>query len=223
MAEIAHLLILIRPKESGPFLRDTACGGVESSEAAEITSRLFELIKDYFPKWQWPDSESHLRNWQVPSDSIHRVQHSEESDDEFRERLQLLDSRTQRQTRKEAEWIQYAFIVYRSLRCLNHASKHGRCMHGSVEGVKYDFSPRRLYEYIWMCLYQGLDQRCWKVEAEQPPPDLEAIPLAEWYTKKAGAIIKEIRTRWDQGEELRKLVPLWNVDEISRLHSHLSS
>jgi hypothetical protein len=163
------------------------------------------------------------RNWQVPSDSIHRVQHSEESDDEHRERLQLLDTRTQRQTQKEAEWIQYAFIVYRSLRYLNHASKHGRCMHGSVEGVKYDFSPRRLYEYIWMCLYQGLDQRCWKVEAEQPPPDLEAIPLAEWYTKKAGAIIKEIRTRWDQGEELRKLVPLWNVDEISRLHSHLSS
>jgi hypothetical protein len=200
MDTTTKLLILICHDKSNSFLQlvDTINN---KDKAAEITERLFDIIRDSF-EWRWPNSESHLSNRRFPDDSDKRQQDPKEDDHQYRERLQLVETWPQRQTQDQADWIRYATIVTNTLVFLSDQPGNGTTMGGSHDGHRYYLNQRKFYHYIWMCLCQGYGPRAWQIRPEQPPESLGGPELTRWYTREAKAILERVRTKWEDGTDL---------------------
>jgi hypothetical protein len=143
MDTTTKLLILICHDKSNSFLQLVDTNN-DKDKAAEITERLFDIIRDSF-EWRWPNSESHLSNRQSPDDSDKRQQGPKEDDHQYRERLQLVETWPQRQTQDQADWIRYATIVTNTLVFLSDQPGNGTTMGGSHDGHRYYLNQRKFY------------------------------------------------------------------------------
>jgi hypothetical protein len=63
----------------------------DKDKVANITECLFNIIEKSF-EWRWPDSESHLSKRQFPDDSDARQRDPKEDDNQYHERLQLVET-----------------------------------------------------------------------------------------------------------------------------------
>ena len=191
------------------------------TDVTAITTLFYEIIKDEF-QWYWPDSESHMCNAAPPKDSeACRQRGPKEHDDAYRERLQLIDTRPQRNAQEQADWIRHATIVTNTLRFLSDKSSLGEIMKGDHEGHRYAFNPKRLYEYMWMCLHQGFGPGAWRIQPDEPPEDIKGRELTLWYTQTAENTLERVRTKWEQGENLDAQFASPTIEEISLMCQHL--
>lgn len=193
---------------------------LEPEESDTITKRLFEIIEDQYV-WPWPNFESHIRNRTVAFDIVDRVWYPDGSYSQWHERQQKLDIWPQRQAQEECGWIKRAMIITRTLHFLAKQSEGGFPMRGCREGRRYYFAPRDLYEYMWMCLNQGLGVRAWKQEPPQPPDDLQDCQKPGWYTQEAARIEEEVRSKWEQGEALEDQIPGWTREGLLAMDNTL--
>lgn len=191
------------------------------TDVTAITTLFFETIKDEF-QWHWPDTKSHLCN-RAPSQDLeaYRQRDPKEHNDAYHERLQLIDTSPQRNAKEQADWIRHATIVTNTLRFLSDKFSLGEIMKGDHEGRRYAFNPRRLYEYTWMCLHQGLGPRAWMIQPDEPPEDIKGSELTLWYTETAENTLERVRTKWEQGEDLDAQFASPTIKEISLMYQHL--
>ncbi|KAM0714528.1 hypothetical protein Q7P37_009824 [Cladosporium fusiforme] len=213
MDDTAKLLILTSHNPSGPQLR--LPDELDKSEADELSNCLFGIIEDKF-EWIWPNCESHLHNCQLLMNPVACTRDPDEDDDEYRDRLQLSDAAPRRRTEEEAEWIKYAMVVRRTLQFLTaQFDIDGESMRGLYKGHCYHFNPRRVYEYMWTCLNQGLGPQGWEAQPQQPPKHLQDLEIAQWYASQAEKIEKQVRTKWDQGECLAAQISCRSVGDLT--------
>lgn len=203
MEDTEKILGLTCRSKSGLMLR-IEHALLDKDMAATIAQRFFNIIK-HQTGWCWPDSESHMRNCRSAIGRISRVGDPEENDDDYRERLHSMEVWPQRYTQEEAEWIEYAIIIAKTLRFLTDQSGNGVSLKGLHEGRPYYFDPNRFYRYMWMCLMEGLGVETWVVQPQQPPAHLGDRARADWYTREAERIVKRVRADWNKGQSLASL------------------
>lgn len=211
MEPTKKILFLTKPNDSTPWMHLADCF-LDLEEAADLTKCLLSILESY-ATFSWPDSRSHLRDRRVPMNIIGRLQDPTEDDDQYRERLRLIDAAPQRETDGEAEWLKCAMIVSAALSLMAKQGPHGTTRF-SDKGRLYSFNPRRFYNYMWICLHEGRGTAAWIVEPPQPPENLDNDQMADWYAKKAEAIVTQVRTRWNQGVCLRTLLLHWAPSDM---------
>jgi hypothetical protein len=180
----------------------------DKDKVAEMTERLFKIVHGNF-KWRWPDSESHLSKCQSPDDSDARQRDPKEDDDQYRKRLQLVETLRQRETQVQADWIRYATIVTKTLVFLSDQSALGTTMRGFHEGSRNYFEQRTLYHYMWMCFCQGNGPGLWQEWPQKPPESLAGRELTCWYKREVEGVLERVRTEWENGIDLDTLFPGW--------------
>ena len=103
---------------------------------------------------------------------------------------------------------------YEYLRFLTNQSQNGPKMRGTVNGRRYYFDPKSLYEYMWICLNEGLGVRVWKTRPQMPPKDSPEESQALWYSRTAEKVEEQVRTKWNQGEGLGDQIPRWTLENL---------
>jgi hypothetical protein len=211
MEPAKDILLLTRPNGSTPWMH-LADYLLDLEKAAGLTKCLLGII-EHDATFVWPDSMSHLRNRHVPTNNIGRIQDPTEDDDEYRERLCLIDAAPRRETNEEAEWLKSAIIVSAALSFMANQGPHGTTRF-TDKGCLYFFDPRKFYNYMWICLHEGRGTAAWIIEPPQPPEHLNNDQMADWYAKKAEAIVTQNRASWNQGVCLRTLLLRWAPSDM---------
>jgi hypothetical protein len=206
MEPAKNILLRTRPNGSTPWMR-LPDWELDLENATDLTKYLLSNI-EHHATFRWPDSISHRYSRYVPRNLTLRIQDPTEDNDQYRERLRLIDATPQRETDEEAAWLKCAIIVSAALSFMTEQERHGTTRFED-KGILYFFDPRKFYNYMWICLNQGQGTKAWEIKPPQPPKDLGNDEMANWYAGKAEAIVTEVRARWDEGVYLRLLLLRW--------------
>ena len=211
MEPAKKILFLTKPNGSTPWMH-LVDDFLDPEKATDLTNCLLSMLEPY-ATFIWLDSKSHLPHRCVPMNIIGQIQDPTEDNDQYREGLRLIDAAPQRQTDEEAEWLKCAIIVSAALSFMAKQGPHGNTRF-SEKGRLYYFNPGRFYNYMWICLHEGCGTSAWIIEPPQPPEDLDDDQMADWYVKKAEAIVTQVRARWNQGMWLRTLLLRWAPSDM---------
>ncbi|KAB8212772.1 hypothetical protein BDV33DRAFT_186185 [Aspergillus novoparasiticus] len=203
---LVRLLKLVKPKSDGPFMRlaDTL---LEDEEAEEVTRQMYDIIRSSYTLEE-PDHTSHRK---ALEESLEyrvtlRIRDPEETDEDYLNRMDRVNTWPARSTATEAKWIWRAQVVIRAMKFA-----HENTIWDSA-GVSREwvcrFRPKDFYEYSWICLREGQGVRAWNYYG-QPPPlppnELSTQEEAEWYYKAAERDQGRILALWHEGQELQHI------------------
>ncbi|KAI3120540.1 hypothetical protein CBS147326_9424 [Penicillium roqueforti] len=198
----ATLLELVRPKDSGPFMRleDTL---LEDEEADKVTKQIYDIIQSEYPLEE-PDHKRHRTALEMsPEYNLRRERDPTETDEEHLDRIKRKNTWPARSTAAEAKWIWRAQVVIRAMKFLH---EHGGC--DSARISSWPFRPTDFYEYSWICLREGQGVKAWNFYGQPPPLPPKGLTVheeAEWCYKAAESDQEKILAEWHKGEELEVL------------------
>jgi len=188
-------------EEGKPFLRvvDTI---LDLEEAISITSEMYEVlapIRDF----QWPDPTKHLERCPYEPCKEDLLQYSGEGDEAYQERLKRLAARPEKSASRQASWLRCALIV---ITALDFARQEA-----PKRELEISFISDRFYQYVWICLNQGLGVRVWKKQPPLLPSHIIGYARAAWYAETASGIYNTVVLRWYEGKPLEEQLGGWNL------------
>lgn len=187
-----------------------ADGILDPEEENATETAMYSILKDEF-QWTWPDATKHLSSWK--DDCGELIKHEDENDKGFDDRAARWDNWPSLKTTQQAQWLRCATITSRALTYLQTCHTRGLKLTGtSPSGYRYDFMPQSFYEYIWICLSQGLGTSVWKTQPPMPSEQVEDKGM--WFESNANRLVKETVEKWEQGNGLDSLIPRFTLDDL---------
>lgn len=171
-------------------------------EAKPTADAMYESLKDDY-KWAWPAQEKHLKAWKDDRGGF--PEDSEEDETEKQERRKRWEGSPRRKTAEQAEWLRCAILASHSLDYLQRYEATEQRITRDQFGRF--FSPESFYEYIWICLNQGLGTRVWKTSPVLPSD-------TALFARKAVVLVRDAVKRWEHGTDLEKIFPVLTLDDM---------
>ncbi|KAJ8129868.1 hypothetical protein O1611_g3759 [Lasiodiplodia mahajangana] len=187
--------------------------GLEPEEATTAADAMYNVIQDEY-EWSWPDQAKFLKKWK--DDRPECVRDPERDTDEVFERRRMTwRAWPELKTRRQAEWIRCALIASCALDYLHKAQSAGGVIKTDDRpppNVYYaSFDPAYFYQYVVICLTQGLGTALWKKQRPMPAKD-EANPGA-WFVETTRELVTKTIKEWEQGIDLEKEFPVMTLEE----------
>ncbi|KAJ5906574.1 uncharacterized protein N7473_003490 [Penicillium subrubescens] len=169
---------------------------LEDEEADEVTKQIYNIIQSEYPLEE-PDHKRHRTALELsPEHILRRKRDPTETDEEYLDRMERVNTWPAYSTAAEAKWIWRAQVVIRAMKFL--------CDYAGCDS----FRPKVFYEYSWICLREGQGVRAWDFYGHPPPLPPKGLTdheKAEWYYETAERHQEKILAEWHKGKELEIL------------------
>ncbi|OKO99860.1 hypothetical protein PENSUB_8077 [Penicillium subrubescens] len=120
---------------------------LEDEEADEVTKQIYNIIQSEYPLEE-PDHKRHRTALELsPEHILRRKRDPTETDEEYLDRMERVNTWPAYSTAAEAKWIWRAQVVIRAMKFL--------CDYAGCDS----FRPKVFYEYSWICLREDIKKR----------------------------------------------------------------
>lgn len=141
------------------------------------------------------------------------IKDKDENGEEYNERATLWGRWPNLKTNKQAQWLRCAIITNRTLQYLQTCHTQGLNLKGtSPGGNSYAFIPQNFYEYLWICLSQGLGRRQWKKQPPMPSEHMQNKGI--WFESNANRLVKGTVSKWEHGSDIGSIIPILTWDDL---------